>query len=38
MLTLDLENRTILVTGGGRGIGRQLVDLGATVIIVGRAA
>lgn len=37
---LDFENRTIVVTGGTRGIGlaltEQLVELGANLIIVGR--
>ena len=40
MPTFDLKNKTILVTGGGRGIGREVVcklaGLGAQIIIVGR--
>lgn len=40
MQARDLHNRTVVVTGGGRGIGReitrQLAGLGATVLIVGR--
>ena len=40
MPTFDLKNKTILVTGGGRGIGREIVRKlaghGAQIIIVGR--
>lgn len=40
MPTFNLKNKTVLVTGGGRGIGRkivrQLAGLGAQIIIVGR--
>ncbi|MBL4751082.1 MAG: SDR family NAD(P)-dependent oxidoreductase [Amylibacter sp.] len=40
MATFDLKDKTILVTGGGRGIGREIVrnlaGLGAHIIIVGR--
>ncbi len=41
-ITLDLTDKTVLITGGGRGIGleltRQLAALGNTVIITGRNA
>ncbi|SER09693.1 SDR family oxidoreductase [Actinokineospora terrae] len=37
---MELTGRTVLVTGGARGVGReltrQLVELGATVVAVGR--
>ncbi|GAA3045777.1 SDR family oxidoreductase [Actinokineospora globicatena] len=37
---MEIAGRTVLVTGGARGVGReltrQLVDLGATVVAVGR--
>ena len=40
MPTFNLKDKTVLVTGGGRGIGReivrQLAGLGAQIIIVGR--
>lgn len=40
MPTFNLKDKTVLVTGGGRGIGReivrQLAALGAKIIIVGR--
>lgn len=39
---MDMQGKSILVTGGGTGIGagvaRRLVELGATVTIVGRRA
>lgn len=41
-LTIDLDGRVALVTGGTRGVGagisRRLLDAGATVVVCGRSA